>query len=274
MKCSDLQFNLTLYSDGCLRDVEIVSVKAHLEVCPLCRQKHSEYRELGAGLRTLRKPEISLALKNKLKGSVRDQMRLEKRSTLPVSTDIREWLQMRVLPYGVGVFATAFVAVTFLTMMFSGMLRPTPSSMTATRGDSSIMLANGRNAFDDPDGFVISPTEYAHSRMAFSSQSPSINTQGALIALTRSLIRGGMKDDEVVVVAEVFGNGLARIAEVVEPSHDAEAINELEKAFRSGNGDSPFVPSSVENRPENMMIVLKFQTVDVSTSAKRTRRRS
>lgn len=273
MKCSDLQFNLTLYADGFLSEAEAVLVKSHLDVCPLCRQKHADYREIVSDLRHLRRPAMSVALRNSLKESVRDQIRIESRSVLPLPSDIREWLQMQLLPYSVGVCASLLIGFTFLTMMFSGMLQRVPTSMTKGRADT-IMLASNKTPLSEADAEYISPSEFAESRMAFASESPSVNTQGALVALTKSLIRGGMKDDEVVVVAEVFSDGLARITEVVEPSHDREAINELEKAFRSGSADSPFVPTALENRPENMTIVLRFQTVDVSTRSKPMKRRS
>ncbi len=107
--------------------------------------------------------------------------------------------------------------------------------------------------------------DYAQSRMAVSAESPSVNPQGALIALTKSLIRGGMKDEEVVVVAEVFSSGLAKVTEVVEPSQDRNAIRELKKALQSDAAYSPFVPAVMENRPENMVVVLKFQSVNVRT---------
>jgi hypothetical protein len=74
-----------------------------------------------------------------------------------------------------------------------------------------------------------------------------------------------MKDDEVVVVADVFGNGLAQIAEVVEPSRDRRAVAELQKALESDPSYAAFVPSEMENRPESVRVILKFQSVDVST---------
>ena len=92
--------------------------------------------------------------------------------------------------------------------------------------------------------------------------------------MTKSLIRGGMKDEEVVVVADVFGNGLARISEIVESPSDGRSLGELEKAFESSPNSTPFVPAVMENRPDNMRIVLKFQSVNVSTGSKPAKRRS
>jgi hypothetical protein len=86
-------------------------------------------------------------------------------------------------------------------------------------------------------------------------------------------MRGDMKDDEVVVVADVFSNGLAQITEVVEPSRDRRAVGELEKALESDPAYAPFVPTTLEKRPESVRVVLKFQNVNVSTSIKRSRNR-
>jgi len=87
------------------------------------------------------------------------------------------------------------------------------------------------------------------------------------------MFRGGMKDDEVVVVADVFGNGLAQVSEVVEPSRDTRAIAELEKALQSDPEFAPFVPASLEDRPDSVRVVLRFQVVNVSTGSKKTRLR-
>jgi hypothetical protein len=101
--------------------------------------------------------------------------------------------------------------------------------------------------------------------MAVAGESPSVNPQGALVALTRSLVRGEMKDDEVTVVADVFGNGLAHIAEVVEPSHDRNAVAELQKALQSDPAFAPFVSADLDQRSDPVRVVLKIQNVNVST---------
>ena len=273
MKCSDLQTNLSLYADGFLSDAENSDLSGHLEICPLCRQKTADYREMRSALRQMRRTEISAAVKNTIKASVRTELRTKKHSWVPVSSGIREWLQMRVMPYGVGVFASVLVALTFLTMMFSGMLKPGTLPIAMGGRDSSTMLASNTDPYKGQDSTAISPSDYAKTRLGLGNESPSVNPQGALIALTKSLVRGGMKDDEVVVVADVFDNGLAQIAEVVEPSRDRRAVGQLEKALESNPAFTPFVPSTLENRPQSVRVVLKFQSVDVSTGSKPTKHR-
>jgi len=268
MKCSDLQTNLSLYADGLLGDAESLAIKGHLEICPLCRQKLTEYGEVRGFLRQMRRPEISASFSNSLKAGIRDE-RESNLGWLPIPIDILEWLQMKVMPYGVGVCVSVLATFAFLTMMASGMLQP---EVEIARGDSVFLITNTETS--DIGSGEISPLEFAQTRMAYSNESPSVNPQGALIALTKSLVRGGMKDDEVVVVADVFGNGLARIAEVVEPSRDRDAIIELEEALQSDPDFAPFIPSRLETRPDSMRVVLKFQSVDVRIDSRPARRPS
>ncbi len=263
MKCSDLQFNLSLYSENGLDEGVDMAVRSHIEICPLCRQRMADHREISAGLRRLSRPEIPVSLQNRIKMSVRTEK--DARRTFFPSSDLREWLIMQVMPYGVGVVASIVIGVSFLTMMFSGLRQPQTEFSSAPNDRSSVLLASNSNPFfeaEDP----ITPTHYANTRLGFGIESPSVNPSGALIALTRSLIRGGMKDDEVVVVADVFGNGLARIAEVVEPSRDSAAVMELQRALQSDPAFAPFVPTNIEQRPESVRVVLKLQSVNVSTS--------
>jgi hypothetical protein len=106
---------------------------------------------------------------------------------------------------------------------------------------------------------------YASTRKDISNESPSINPEGALVALTNSLAEGDLKEGEVVVVADVFGNGLAKIDEVVEPSRDRRAVVELDRALRSDPAYAPFVPADLDQRPDSVKVILKIQSVNVST---------
>lgn len=127
-------------------------------------------------------------------------------------------------------------------------------------------MLHSENPLIGPESGDILPQDYAIARLAISRESPSVNPQGALIALTKSLVRGEMRDEEVVVVADVFGNGLAQIAQVVEPPDDRRTIEELEKALESDPAYAPFVPASFDKRSDRMRVVLKIQNVNVETS--------
>jgi hypothetical protein len=262
MKCSDLQLNLSLFGDAELDSNASSAVSWHLEVCPLCRQRVADYREIGSGLKRLGRPGMPAGLQDRIRTSVRS----EKYSNHPFipSADLREWLTMRLMPYTVGLAASITIGTVFLTMMFSGMLRPESGNTLTGNGGRTVLMASNSDPFTASES-LITPADYAQTRLGFGYESPSVNPQGALIALTKSFMRGGMKDDEVVVVADVFGNGLARIEEVVEPSHDRQAVLKLQKALQSDPDFAPFVPSYMENRPDSVRVVLKFQNVNVST---------
>lgn len=272
MKCSDLQFNLSLYADGMLGESDAETISGHLQHCPLCRQIYSEVREIRSGLRQMRRPEISAEAVQSIKAAVHRESRTKR--LIPVSSTMRDWMQLRLMPYSVGALASMVIGLSFLSLLFSGNLRSGPFSNGVGNGDPAVLLASNRHTYNDDTGqSPISQSDYARERLAFSSESPSINPQGALIALTRSLVHGGMKNDEMVVVADVFGNGLAQIAEVVEPSRDRRAVGELEKALDSDPAYAPFVPATLENRPDSVRVVLKFQSVNVSTSVTRDRQK-
>lgn len=266
MKCSDLQNNLGLYAHGSLTESESASAKSHLEMCPLCRQRYTEYREIKNGLALLARPEMSAALKRSIKQAVVSEVPANRRSWLPFAPDVREFLQMRVMPYGVGAFASVLICGGFLVVMFSGVLRN--GSLPAEKG-SPMMAANHSPFLKEGD---ISAIDLVQSRLGFASESPSINPQGALVALTKSLLQSGMKNNEVVVVADVYSDGLAQIAEVVEPSRNRSAVGQLERALDSSPDRTPFVPATLESRPESVRVVLKFQSVDVHANAKHNSR--
>ena len=95
-----------------------------------------------------------------------------------------------------------------------------------------------------------------------------------MIELTNSLVNSDGKHGEVVVVADIYGNGSAQIAEVVEPSRDQNVLPELARALDYESDNPPFVPATFDQRSDNIRVVLKIQTVDVSTKERSKKRRS
>lgn len=260
-KCEELQFDLPRYFDGSLNTNERSTIDAHLPECPLCRQKLSEFEDIWTGLRSI--PRLSAP--DDLVGSIRASItaHLAPASTSPVFHLIdrrRSWADIWLMPYSVGALTTLILGFVMLSLVLSTPVPQSAQNSTSTRKETPIFLTNS---------FELSPDEYANTRLAISGESPSINPQGALVALTRSLVRGEMNDDEVVVVADVFGNGLARIAEVVEPSHDGRAIGELQKALQSDPAFAPFVPANLDQRSDNIRVILKIQNVNVKTYSDR-----
>lgn len=266
MKCSEVKSNLPLYSDDVLSGGERAQLDSHLDTCPLCRQSLSEFQTIKNGLRALARPRLSERTLANLRSAIASELRPSfVGPTFRLVEEKRNWLETWMFPSTVGSFASLVFGSFLLWAILS--TAPDPSSYVADASASpktSVMLAS--NGSLGQDSLDLSPSEYASTRLAIAGESPSVNPQGALVALTRSLVRGEMKDEEVVVVADVFGNGLARIAEVVEPPTEDGAIQRLEKALESDPVYAPFVPASFDRRSENMRVILKIQNVNVKTS--------
>ncbi len=266
MKCQELQLNIPLYSDECLSQDERALLDGHFEHCPLCRQKLADFQELRTAMRAIARPEMPGNLLASLRIAVSNE--LASVNTAPsfgLLDDRRNWLDVWLMPYATGSLASLLIGFSLLwAIMASDFQAGIADASAASRSNSNsaVMLATG----ESPYMLDLSSSEYAGSRFAFSGESPSINPSGALIALTRSLVRGEMNDDEVVVVAEVFGNGLARISEVVEPSRDRQAIEDLRKALESDPAFAPFVPANLDNRSDSVKVVLRIQSVNVQTN--------
>lgn len=260
MKCQDLQFELPLYSDDQLSANDAAMVDQHLDICPLCRQRLSEIQDLKNSLRNLPRPAASLSMVNAIRAKVASQT--GSRVFAPAFRLIetrQNWREIWLMPSTVGVVASVVLCLSLLSIL---MIPPQTFELVA----ENQRLAEERSTFITSarsGDFDISPLEYANERYMFAGESPSVNPHGALVALTRSLMRGEMKDEEVVVVADVFGNGLARIAEVVEPSHDQQAVTKLQQALQSDPDFAPFVPASMDKRSQSVRVVLKFQSVNV-----------
>jgi hypothetical protein len=246
MRCEEVQNLIAIEADGTLLDSEGATLNEHLSTCPLCRQERDDIRAVSRELRMMRRPTLSKERLFSIRNSVAE--RLGSPKGLWIFEDRRPWLKTWFMPSSLGTVASAVFAVGFVYLLS---LTPVPS--------------RSQPFVDFSDLGEPSQLAYAGPRRDVSAESPSVNPQGALVALTNSLVRGEMSDDEVVVVAEVFGNGLAKIDEVVEPSKNRRAVGELEKALKSDPDFAPFVPARLDDRPDSVKVILKIQSVNVST---------
>jgi hypothetical protein len=272
MKCENLQFNLSIYSDGYLTEDERGLIDAHLAQCHLCRQKSDDLLKLKNDFRAMARPEIPNYVLNSVRNAV--ELRIAQRQySIFGSQNFHRWLELRLMPYGVGVVASLLTAFLLLGTLLSGIQQPIETAKLDPAFPSAVMLSNSKKL----PGFewnevALNPRDFAQSRISVSGESPSVNPAGALIALTRSLVRGEMKDEEVVVVADVFSNGLAQIAEVVEPPGDTQLLRDLDKAL-ADPAYAPFVPASFDKRADSVQIVLKIQRVDVNVGKSKSNRK-
>ncbi len=245
MNCEDLKLNLPLYADDVLSDSELLEIEEHLPGCPLCRLTLTDYHALRSEFGALAVEELPAGLERTIKAAMSE--RLDSRPVLTYAStreqSIREKISHWLVPYSVGTVAASLLTLAFLFVLMSELQTSVSVLEARSRDDSPILLANS-NA-ERVRREMSLPLEFGDVPVAVSP--PKLNPAGALMALTKSIVRGDMKDEEVVVVADVFDNGLAQIAEVVDPPDDDRAMRELKKAFETEPDSAPFLPSAVKN---------------------------
>lgn len=275
MKCEDIQFDLALFVDDPLSDGEAAALQEHLASCPVCRQSVADIQDIRLGLRTLSRPQVPAPVVDSIRDAVRGKAESGGAAygLLNPIIAIRSY-RLLILSYVVGAFASLVFGLTFLSLILSsGLSGRTDSTMAGRSSGSSVVIANSRSGVDT-SRLNVSPRDYANTRSDIASVSPSVNPQGSLIDLTRSLVNGELRDDEVVVVADVFENGSAQIAQVVEPSRNQNAVPELARALDYESSNTPFVPATLDQRSDTIRVIFKIQSVYVSTKERPRRSRS
>jgi hypothetical protein len=258
MLCTEVQENLA-------EENFTPEVNAHLAVCDGCRKAYSRMGEILDGLASLRKPVIPAGLEFAIVDAVRAENAQARNRLIPVSTSTRDWLKFNIFPYAAGAFASLFVC---LLLLYS-LNRPFTGHTSAPERSETFFIPGAPIAVDP---YALTAEEYAKGRILFAGESPSINPQGSIAALSRSPVRGEIKDDELVVVADVYGNGLAKIATIVERPRNPGTLAAFERAIESGISEAPFVPAEIENRPEIVRVVFRYQQVNVNVGQSDRRR--
>jgi hypothetical protein len=250
MSCEETRQSLSSYVDDCVSLSVRVAIDEHLDRCPVCRAEVAELLALTRSLSLMTRP----AAPADLAVSISDLLTVEaaaRRQAPPQSWSYRilRFLEPRLMPYTVGSFASVIMFVLMLNA-----LRPHFIALReASIQHSGVFVVGSINPVYD----LYSPEDFARS------QSPSLNPDGRLAALTRRHAHTGtaVDADDMIVVANVFSNGAASLAEVVTPPRDKRMLDEFESALRQ---DAAFVPASVDRRPDTMRVVLSFvQRVDV-----------
>jgi len=264
MSCEEIQESLSLYCDDGLTPAERGGCYRDLEVCPVCRAHLEELRSIRRSLAVLPRPSpppdlipsISKAL------TVEAGARETRRDTT-FGDVISEWLQPRVMRYAfsslasIVLFAGVFAA--FRPHMIALHEAARAFDEASTTGEPVDPL---RAAYDINK--PISSESYAALRTPYNSESPSLNPGGALATLAWApahLHRNSRQgDDDMIVVADVFSNGSASLADVMQAPRDRRMLDDFQKALRQ---DAAFVPAALDRRPETMRVVFSIQRVDV-----------
>ncbi len=160
------------------------------------------------------------------------------------------------MPYGVGSFAS----VVLFTAMFLGLSPHFMALQQASKELSTVMVFQPTAGFDL--NRPVSSEDFSNRRAPFAEQSPTLNPGGALAALTSSYAhpRTAGEADDMIVIADVFSNGSASLADVVQAPRNRQMLTDFEVALRQS---AAFVPASLDRRPDTMRVVFTMQKVDV-----------
>lgn len=257
MTCERTSNLLSEYIDDVLSLPVRVEVDNHLNGCPVCRAEVAELRALSRGLNQLSRPLASASLVS----SISDSLAIEAAARRQINKNsfrdrIALWLEPRLMPYGVGSLASLIL---FVSMFVA--LRPHFEALQlAARQNDSLFHANTGFDLNRP----VSRADFSATRAPFAEQSPSLDPGGALAALTGSYAHphaNSYQDaDDMIVVADVFSNGAASLADVVQAPRDPQMLTDFEVALRQS---AAFVPASLDRRPGTMRVVFTVQKVDV-----------
>ncbi|MGH9968062.1 MAG: anti-sigma factor family protein [Pyrinomonadaceae bacterium] len=259
MSCEEIQQSLSFYVDDVLTLPARVAVDEHLDKCPVCRDEVIELRGLTRGLSMLARPVVP----DDLAASITDALLIEaaaRRQSPHISYGDRvaRFLEPWLMPYSIGSFASVILFVA----MFAG-LRPHFVALREAAAQSSAVYMIPANVEYDLTKPVTSE-DFAASRAPFAEQSPSLNPKGALATLTRSYTQPradqSQDGDDMIVVADVFSNGAASLADVVHAPRNRQMLSDFQAALRR---DAAFVPASLDRRPDTMRVVFTVQKVDV-----------
>ncbi len=258
MSCEETTQLLTQYIDDVLSLPVRVTVDEHLDRCPVCRVQVTELRSLSRSLGNLNRPVVPA----NLVATINDALMIEA-AALRVAPEpsIRErlilWLEPRLMPYSIGSLASMIL---FVSMFVA--LRPHFIALQeAARQSNNIFALQTNRGYDLNQ--PVTQEDFSARRAPFAEQSPTLNPEGALAVLTSSYARPrnvSPDADDMVVVADVFSNGTASLADVVQAPRDRRMLAEFQLALRES---AAFVPASLDRRPNTMRVVFTVQKVDV-----------
>jgi hypothetical protein len=169
----------------------------------------------------------------------------------PLGRRIARFIEPRLMPYTVGSFAS----VIMFFMMFTALRPHFVALREAALQRSEVLMVNTTDSGYD----LFKAADLARMRSDVSELSPTLNPRGRLAILSRdySHPRAGYSADadDMIVVTDVFINGTASLAYVVQPPRDKRMLEEFESALRQAPA---FVEASLDRRPDTMRVVISL----------------
>jgi hypothetical protein len=261
MNCDETQESLSLYCDDGLTEEERARTDRHLEVCPVCRAQLADLRVLRVRLATLKRPAAPPDLVPAINYALAAEKSVQRaRRNAPVSEIfvdfISDWLQPRVMRYAFSSLASIILFASVFAALRPHMIALHEASTAFEEFTAASGRVPGQYDINEP----ISPTSYAALRTPFNTESPSLNPKGGIATLNLSAEQNRGDDDDMVVVADVFSNGTASVANVMHAPRDRRMLDDFQAALRN---NAVFVPAALDRRPETMRVVFSIQRVEV-----------
>src|SRR5687768_1997069 len=261
MLCEETRRSLSLYIDDCVSLPARVAIDEHLDRCSVCRAEVSELRSLTRSLGLMSRPTPPADLAPTISDALYIEAVAIKQAPSPqLGQRIARFLQPRVMPYTVGTFAS----VIMFFLMFTA-LRPHFVALREAAAQNHAVLVVGTTEFGNEDlraldlydlNKPVTDMSLALERAPYGAQSPSLDPEGALAAMTRAYAYPSESyyapDDDMLVVTDVFSNGAASLADVVRPPRDRRMLDDFEDALRQ---KPAFVKASLDRRPDTMRIM-------------------
>lgn len=259
MLCEETRQSLSLYVDDCVSLPNRVAIDEHIDRCPVCRDEVVGLRALKRQLRSLTPPTPPAGLAATISDALAIEAAARRQEPNPaLGYRIARFIEPWLMPYSAGSFAS----VVMFFLMFAALRPHFVALREAALQNSDVFLLQTRPVYD-----LYSPEDFARSRADVSDLSPTLNPSGRLAAMTRAYAHSHTSyyndEDDMIVGLDVFSNGAASLADVVQPPRDRRMLDEFESALRE---DAPFVPASYDRRPDTMRVFFTLgQKVDVDT---------
>ena len=267
LNCDETQKNFSPYLDGQLTRAAATAFDAHLDRCPVCRLRLDETRRVVRGLAALARPAAPADLASSISAAIMiERAARRQQPELPLLERLALWLEPRLMPYTVGALASVLLFVSLANALRPQMRVLRDLARAARQSadeDTLVWIRNGDFNLDYP--ISLQALAVAKSRSSFGSESPSLNPRSDLFKIMTTPGDGSDDEaDDITVVANVFSNGSASVAEVMQSPRDPEKLAQVQDALRR---NPPFVPASFDRRPQTMRVVLSLSKVSVHDSS-------
>ena len=262
MLCEETRQSLSQYVDDCVSLPARVAIDEHVDRCPVCRDEVVELRALRRRLSLLTPPTPPSDLAVRISNALTIEAAARRQQPNPsLSHRIARFIEPWVMPYSAGSFASVVLFFLMFTALRPHFVALREAAAQQRSGEVFVIetLHGGYDLYKP-----VTAEDLAADRAPFAVESPTLDPGGALAALTVAYARPHANldgdADDMIVVTDVFSNGVASLADVVQPPRDKRMLDEFESALRQ---NAAFVEASLDRRPETMRVVFAVQKVDI-----------